>query len=246
MPVMRVSRSLLLTVVLIAGMLVGCASNPPTPLPPPTNQPKETLLTLPALLSEPQRWSGQRITLIAPIKIDDQSRVLLPNLSAAPTMAQGIWLAEPLSPGVQEKLKNRAGILKMRGVLSPPGAYGQEQQYTYQFSPEQIDAITPERTTVVNLADNPRALDGILLQVEGILLLQRDAALLADRVSEGGVPTANARLVKLPTPPADAPWLAELTQSGDVRWGKVRITGWWQAATMTPFSTEVLQEPSVP
>ena len=175
--------------VLLLLLLTACAVQRPGPLPLPSATQREETLTLQTLLSEPQRWSGQPITLITPALLSESEQLLTSRPArTSQTARTSIWLADAPSDTVRDQLNNGAGYLKLRGGLSPPGAYGRDQRFTYQFVADEIDVLDPERTTIANLADNPRAMDGVLLAVSGTLLLRGDSALLVDRVSAGAVP----------------------------------------------------------
>jgi hypothetical protein len=124
--------------------------------------------------------------------------------------------------------------LKLRGRLSPPGGYGTDGRYLYQFSAETVSIIEPELTTLANIADNLRSMDGALLKVTGILLIGGDATLMVDKVDDGGVPPANARQVKIrDLSPEQIP--VHLKQRGAVRFGEVTATGWMQNGVLRPF-----------
>lgn len=236
-------RQLGLLWLVLAG-LAACTPNQPPALPAPTAAPRAATVALPSVLAEPQRWSGQRFTLIAPLIVRGDDRILMmqPDAPPSPGNPSAIWLATPLADAVQQQLKQGVGILKLRGELSPPGAYGREQQYPYQFTATSVEILTPERTTLANLALNPTALNGVVLTIEGTLLAQNTSALLVENVSAGGVPTVGAAQIKLARSTVDSV-IAKLPQrSGDVRWGRVRIIGWWQGGTLTPFVAEVLPQ----
>jgi hypothetical protein len=205
----------------------------------PTTAPP-VLLTVEQLTRQPEQWVGQDITLVAPVAGNDR-RVLSSYLIVStegvqpPTDADlTIWLAEPLPITVTRDMDEAGSVLRLRGRLSPPGAYGPDGSLPYQFSAEQAMVTQPETSTVAAVAANPHALDRVLLQIEGILLTTSDGALLTDQITEGGVPTADAQQIKLPDLPA-AQIPASLRQSGAVRYGHVEVVGWWQDRTLTPF-----------
>lgn len=229
--------------------LSACASPPPPTLPTPTATSRQAVVALPMILAEPQRWSGQPLIVIAPPPQDEDGRILQAQpiaMDQAPSTADpssaALWLAEPLSPAVRQALTASDAALKLEGRLSPPGAYGPEQRFAYQFVASAAAVVQPERTTLLNLAQNPRALDNILLTVEGVLLVQPDAALLVDQVNAGGLPQAGGSQIKLlrsALPPS-----IELAQrSGAVQWGSIRIVGWWQDGVLIPLSIRVLDAP---
>ena len=236
-----------LVLLALIGLLAACAAQPPAVLQTPTAPSREVVVALPIVLAEPQRWSGKELTLIAPVRVNADERVLTLALTqkaatATASSASGIWLAGPLPDDIRSKLKGNTGVLKLRGELSPPGAYGREQRFPYQFTAASIAVLQSERTTLVNLAENPRALDRILLRVEGTLLAQRDSALLVDQVSEGGVPLAGGHQIKLSREQLEPGFLQSLSRSGDVRWGQVEVVGWWQDGTLTPFEITIVKK----
>lgn len=227
---------LFLVVILI--VFVGCAPNRPTPLPQASTQVNE-VVALPTIIDSLQQWSGKEFTLITPVHINEQDRVLAVNLKNnddETEMSNGIWLAEPLSADVEAGLKEGTGVVKLRGVLSPPGAYGRNQQFPYQFTTQQAVILMPERSTIANLALNPSALNQVLLRLEGTMLVRPDAALLVDKVSEGGVPQADGHQIKLQRVKLDEVVERSFTRKGDVQWGAVEIVGWWQDGTLTMMS----------
>ncbi len=244
---MQIYRMLLLIALgTCASMLAACASEPPPALPTPTVPPRMVLMPVGAVLAEPQRWSGQRITVVSPVLLTGDDRVLTSMLldttrSTAGQTGQAIWLEQPVDDTIRSRLSDGAGVLKIRGKLSPPGAYGRDQRFAYQITAEEIDVLQPERTTLINLTQNPHTLDRILLRVQGILLSQQDSALLVDQVSEGGVPTG-AHQIKLPSAAFDQSLLNQLNSSGSVRWGAVEVLGWWQDGTLTPFKITPAEE----
>ncbi len=219
-------------------LLGACAPNQPAPLPAASPPAANVVVALPAVLAEPQRWSGQELTLITPVYDDGENRLLTVPLPANATNVdetKAFWLAQPLPNEVRQRLTVGNSIVKLRGVLSPPGAYGQEQRFAYQFVADQATGIAPERTTIANLALNPRALDQILLRLEGTLLAGPDAALLVDEVGAGGVPKASGHQIKLARDALNPALLQSLSEAGNVRWGKVEAIGWWQNGTLTPL-----------
>ncbi|MDQ5854639.1 MAG: hypothetical protein M3380_21725 [Chloroflexota bacterium] len=232
----------------ICFLLAACGPQPPpAPLEETTEETAETagpaaVVALPALMQAPEQWSGRQITLIAPLAGGPERRVLGPGFSAegedAPVAIddprRSLWLADPLPPAVTSQLVEGANYLKLRGRLSPPGAYGTGERFLYQFSADAASLLTPERTTLTNLAGNRRALDAALLEVEGTLLATSQGALVTTAISAGGVPAPGTRQVKLGALP-DQRILDALEQSGEVRYGPVTIVGWWQGGLLTPF-----------
>ncbi len=236
---MMIDRMLrLLALMVLLALLAACAGDPPPALPTPTPLPRAVVLPITALLAEPQRWSGQSITVVGPVVLTSEDRVLLARMGDSATAitqtGKAIWIEQQPPDTITSQLSNGTGLLKIRGKLSPPGAYGREQRFPYQISAETIEALKPEQTTLINLAQNPRALDRILLTVEGTLLAQKNSALLTDKVSEGGVPVGTHQ-IKLPNADVDPDLLAQLKSSGEVRWGAVQVLGWWQDGALTPF-----------
>lgn len=219
---------------LLLGLGTACAPNQPAPLPQVPTQAANVVLLLPDLLEAPQQWSGRTITLIAPAQ-PGGDRVLASAAPSAGKVEPGIWLAQPLPEDVRRDLRQGTGLLKLHGVLSPPGAYGTEERFPYQFTADRTAVLVPERTTIANLALNPAALDQLLLRLTGTLLVRPDAALLVDEVSEGGVPTASAKQLKVPRSAIDPTLLQAFKSAGDVRWGTVEIVGWWQKGALTPL-----------
>lgn len=243
MQIYRLFRVLRLAV--LALLLAGCASGPPPALPTPTPVPPTPVLSIADVLAEPQRWSGQEIVLIAQMGVQGAEQLLTAGLGsddpAAVQSNQAIWLAEPPPAEIRSQVQAGATVVKIRGRLSPPGAYGRDQQFPYQISAAQIDVLAPERTTLANLAQNPQALNQVLLTVEGTLLAQQNSALLTDQVSEGGVPTGRHQ-IKLSRATIEQAVFDKLQSSGEVRWGEVQVIGWWQDATLTPFKISLAQQ----
>lgn len=238
--------TLLVTLVWFLG---ACAPNQPVPLPVASLQAANAVAVLPAVLAEPQQWSGRELTLISPVYDDGDNRLLavpLPTSIEKVEETNAIWLAQPLPADVRQQLTAENTIVKLRGVLSPPGAYGRDQQFAYQFVAEQAAVITPERTTIANLALNPQALDQILLRLDGTLLADPEGALLVDEVGAGGVPKASGHHIKLVRAALDPTLVASLAGTDNVRWGRVEIIGWWQNGALTPLAiNEPDSEPEV-
>jgi hypothetical protein len=244
MQIYRVFRLILLA--LAVTILAACASEVPPALPTPTILPRAVVLPITAVLAEPQRWSGQEITIVASLVLQGDDRILIASAedvgnSADIAPAQAIWLEEAPPESIRSAVLSGNTILKLRGTLSPPGAYGRDQRFPYQISAEQIETLQAERTTLANLAQNPRSLDRILLSVEGTLLTEPSSALLTDQVSEGGVPTG-LHQIKLRGTSLNQTLLDRMESSGEVRWGKVAITGWWQDGTLTPFKIALTEQ----
>jgi hypothetical protein len=218
--------------------LCACGASPAPPTPVAVRQ--GAILPLPALMQAPERWSGRQMILIAPLTGGPTGRVLGAEAIGASGTATGdttgaIWLADPLPGTIAAKIAPGTVYLKLRGRLSPPGAYGMDARFAYQFSAETVAVLKPERTTLANLADHPRAIDGALLEVSGTLLARTNDALLADKVTQRGLPEANARQIKL-REPLRAATLAGLQRSGEVSYGPVTVVGWWQDGVLAPFS----------
>jgi hypothetical protein len=245
----RMVKHLLLSLLCLCA-LTGCLAGRPPVVESATVTPRPAVIALPTLLAEPQQWSGQEITLISPVLARGDERVLppvLPHVTHPPQNnkqeRESIWLSEPLPDDVQQQLDDGMGLLRLKGMLSPPGAYGVEQRFAYQFSANDIEVVEPERSTIANLVLNPQSLNGMVLQLDGILIARSDSALLADSVSEGGVPTASGSELKLDPATLPAVLLEQLEESGDVRWGPVRVTGWWQDRAFTPLQIQVRDQP---
>ena len=239
----------LMLVVICLFVLAGCANDRrPTPLPTAAlaTPALPATLSLPALMTAPEQWSGRPITLIAPLASATGNRVLVPGLGVNGTALaiddgkRSLWLAEPLPEQMTSQLKDGLNVLKLRGMLSPPGAYGSDGRFPYQFAVDTAAINEPERTVIANLADNPRALEGVLLRVQCFILATADGILLVDELSEGGVPSARARQIKLRDVP-DRQLFNQLQQSGEVRYGAVTVTGWWTDGAMTAF--EIIPSP---
>ena len=178
------------------------------------------------------------VTLVAAFE-NTHPRVLVSGFAHAaqpiddPPMG-ALWLAEPLPAKTAALLREGINYAKLRGRLSPPGAYGTDGRYPYQFVAETVSVIEPEQTTLANVADNSRSMNGALIELPGILLLGGDGTLMVDTISSGGVPPSNARQVKIRgLAPAQIP--TDLEQSGAVRFGEVTTTGWMQDGVLVPF-----------
>jgi hypothetical protein len=224
-------------------VLAGCANEAQPPVIPTANLATPELpatLSLPALMAAPERYAGRSLTLVAPVATGAGSRVLVPgtNVDGTPLGvndgARSLWLAEPLPEQTTAEFGDGLNFLKLRGELSPPGAYGSDGRFPYQFSADTAALVQPERTTVANLAENPQAIDDVLLEVRCFILATAEGILLVDEVSTGGIPSERARQIKLHDIP-DRQLLNRLQQSGAVRYGEVVVMGWWNDATMTAF-----------
>ncbi len=193
------------------------------------------MLSLVDVLAAPEQWIGKKVTMIAPIRGGKGSRELgiAPADTASSNPAPLLWLADPLPEGVAAKLPDGLGYLKLVGTVSPPGAYGTDGRFPYQFEAETAAAIEAGRTSLQHLTANPHAFDGAVLELSGILIAAPDGALLTDNISPGGVPGADARQIKLRM--ASIEGLPGLQTRGDVRYGPVMLSGWWQNNVLTPF-----------
>jgi len=191
-------------------------------------------------MQRPEQLSGRELRLIAVVHKADP-HVLSPYLIGAgedstvpddPRLT--LWLAEALPVTVASGLSDDATVLRLRGRLSPPGAYGANAKYTYQFSADDAAVLRPEQTTIASVAANPHALDAVLVTLNGVLLTAPEGALLLDAVGDGGVPAADARQIKLrDLAPDQIP--DSLRQSGDARYGPVEVVGWWRDQVLTPL-----------
>ena len=230
-----------LLVWLLGLLLAGCGAPGPAPTPPPAVE-LPAILALPLLMETPQQWSGRELTLIAPLPEGKQGRVLAPamlspdgrSVTLLDDPRKALWLAAPLPANITAKAGEGPTFLKLRGRLSPPGGYGTDARYVYQFSADTITLLEAEDVTLPNLADNQRAFDGSLLRIQGILLAGTQSAVLATQTGAGGIPPANARQIKL-RGPLEPRFLEGLQQSGEVRYGPATIVGWWQSNALTPF-----------
>jgi hypothetical protein len=196
---------------------------------------KPATLSLVDLMAAPEQWVGKKVTVIAPIRGGKGSREL--GIASTGTQssnaAPSLWLANPLPEGVAAELPDGLGYLKLAGTLSPPGAYGTDGRFPYQFAAETAAALEAGRTTLQHLTANPHTFDGTVLDLSGILIAAPDGALLTDNISPGGVPGADARQIKLRM--ASTEGLPGLQTRGDVRYGPVMLSGWWQNNVLTPF-----------
>ena len=218
-------------------LLPACGDSPPVPVVQTTPE-RPALLPIQGLLQDTAGWSGQQVTIVVALE-HRASRVLVPGFDPTGKAidddpASALWLAEPLPAHTTALFGNGINYAKLRGRLSPPGAYGTDGRYPYQFVAETASVITPEQTTLANVADNLRSMDGVLLEFTGFLLIGGEGTLMVETVSSGGVPPSNARQVKIRgLAPAQIP--ASLEQSGAVRFGRVTATGWMQDGVLTPF-----------
>ncbi|HZG67063.1 MAG TPA: hypothetical protein VEZ12_09990 [Herpetosiphonaceae bacterium] len=222
---------------LIFLLLTACGGLPSIPQVQSTPE-APALLPIQTLLQDSAGWSGQMVTLVAALA-NTHPRVLVSGFDQAgepiddkPTGA--LWLAEPLPAKTAALLREGINYAKLRGRLSPPGAYGTDGRYPYQFVAETASVIVPEQTTLANVADNSRSMDGALIEFSGILLIGGDGTLMVDTLSSGGVPPSNARQVKI-RGLALAHIPVNLEQSGAVRFGQVTATGWMQEGVLVPF-----------
>lgn len=239
---MRAALFLLSFVVMLALSACGQRTIPELPLPSAVEP--SGPVTLQTVLTAPNTWSGRSFTLISPVLADAATQLLVRRAGSDQAPADGtdaLWLAEPLPEDIRAALPEGSGILELQGRLSPPGAYGPEQRFPYQFNAERVALLKPERSTIANLALNPGALDKILLELDGVLLARPDEALLVDEASAGGVPSADASRLKLDPGDIDESVVAALAQSGDVRWGRVSVVGWWQNGALQPLMIEPVE-----
>jgi hypothetical protein len=220
--------------------LTAC-SQPVPPAPTQVVEQPPAVLGFPALMEAPQNWTGREVIITAPLIGGAGSRILGPGIDTAGSEEaepiddprQTLWLAEQLPDALVADAGDGPVYLKLRGQLSPPGAYGDGARFPYQFLTKSAGLLPPERTTIANLAENGRVLDGAILELTGSLLVSDEGALLVDRVTAGGVPAADGHQVKIADLPQQA--LEGLQPRGNIHSGLVAIAGWWHNGALVPF-----------
>ncbi len=202
---------------------------------------KPAVVGLPTLLDNPQSFVGRSLVLISPVAVSSGSVQIVSGfhyegqelrpLKAAPST---VWLSGSIPEGVKTKLASGVGYLKVRGRLGPPGAYGPDTRYPYQFTVTESSILVPDTTTLINLTTNSHALNDVLLNVSGTLLTTKDGAILTEQTGSGGIPRNDARQIKLHGL-LEPQIVQRLASSGDVHYGPVNVVGWWHDGSLAPF-----------
>lgn len=148
--------------------------------------------------------------------------------------AEQLWLGDtPVPPAVAAA--SNAAVLA-QGVLEGPGSYGPGGRFAYRLMGGLLTALTPLDLTPQELLAKAFVYDGQLVRVRGALLLSAQSSLLVERLNAGGIPPADARLIKLAPPFRDEALRARLPgASGAVRYGPVEIEGFWRGGALLPL-----------
>lgn len=234
-PMRRLLPLLLLVLAACSGQ--GAAGTIPPPAP--------TLPTVGELLAAPAPGS---ITLIGYLLDTPDGAVLVDGLrlmgadAPAPLDAEGIWLGPtpPLGDAVPLTRVGALGyaIVEATGTLEGPGQYGPGGRYRYALGGPAVEARSARELTIPLLLANSALYEGQPVRVRGQLLSSPGAALLVERIGEGGVPDDTALQVKLAVAPRDPVFTATLHRSADGRigFGPAELTGIWRAGRLYPLA----------
>lgn len=105
-------------------------------------------------------------------------------------------------------------------------------------------ALSPREATVETLVKRPGDYAGEPVRVTGALLARPGAALLLERIGDGGAPAPGALQVKLAgtLPEAALPDALRHSASGDVRFGRVQVEGLWRDGALLPLAIFAVTE----
>lgn len=160
-----------------------------------------------------------------------------------------IWLAGEPPAAIQSLLRSvgdtRYALVIGRGRLEGPGHYGPTGDYRYHLAEPDIQPLAPLEATVANLLDDQASYADRVVRINGTALFSGASALLADKVSPGGVPESGARQVKLAISNNDPALLARLNAAPGAafRYGQVQVEGLWHGRQLIPFSIVPIQSP---
>jgi hypothetical protein len=160
--------------------------------------------------------------------------------SAVPLADGGqIWLAQPPALPADSTPEAVGGasyiIVRARGQLAPPGAYGPAGAYRYQLSQASLKPLSVRDLTIPLLLSNAPIYSNQPVRISGQLLLSQKTALLIERIGSGGVPDSSALQIKLSGPIDSAALSAQLTAAGDARFGPVQVIGIWRNGALAPL-----------
>jgi hypothetical protein len=233
-------------------LAIGACQDAAAPLQPaalPTAIPV-ALLSISDALGASAAQPQQEVTTAGYILIDGTGAALVEGLTftaeGAPhplsNSAIQLWLGAEAGKTVRGALRTAGGlqygIVRVRGQLEGPGAYGAGGEYRYQLIPSAIEPLAAQETTIAELLDHPSGYQDRLVRVVGSLLASDTSALLVDHLSAGGLPEPKARQVKLRTPLHDQELLNRLkrTSAGTIRFGQVEVEGFWHNGLIVPLS----------
>lgn len=128
----------------------------------------------------------------------------------------------------------RYGLVQVRGTFTPTAA-------GLTIDDPVLAALPIRELSVRQLTETPA--DGQAVRVAGGLLASERSARLAEQLSAGGVPTAQARVIRVAAPIADTALLGALTRptGGSVSYGQVVIEGIWRDDVLVPMGIFPLQ-----
>ena len=241
-PMRRYSVSAAFCPLLIALLvLAGCSreADQPAASPVPTLGAAPSFQTLGEALSAP---AASRVVTIAGYYYRGREGAVLVDglsfsadapqpLSAEP--ARQLWLGDVAAPPDAARV-GYAPVLA-RGTLEGPGNYGPDGRFSFQLAGGLLTPLVPLELPLQELLAKAFVYDGQLVRVRGSLVVSPQSSLLVERLSEGGIPPAAARQIKL-LPFRDEALRARLPgASGVVRYGPVEVEGFWREGALLPL-----------
>lgn len=198
--------------------------------------------------------SDQMVTTIGYLLIDQNGAQLADlvvfNQVGMPqpidTNTTPIWVGTDARSQAQSLLRTAGGVqyaaVVARGHVAGPGSYGPNNQYHYQLTDPTFEPLVAQETTIGDMLDHSATYDRRLVRVVGGLLVRKNAALLADQLSSGGIPAPKARQIKLHGSIDDQALLARLhgTANGLVHFGQVQVEGLWRDGVLTPLAITIV------
>ncbi len=218
-------RVLLLCLLVIVS--AGCSGGPAAPAT--TVQIDQTVGDV---LSAPP---SVEVAIVGYLVSDERGVYLTSGVSFAaipPTPLDGaaeLWIGGEPPPDIPfETAGSRTyALVRVTGTLDGPGAYG-PTELAYQVREPRITAITPRTVQLTALLAMADTSENQVLQISGELLSGPGTNLLVESLGPGGVPTAEARQIKLITPANDQALAEQLAPGGGVRYGPVEVIGIWR------------------
>ena len=182
----------------LLGLLIGCGGTPAQPTPPDFNE--QAIQSLPAALADIQTQSS--VSVVAPVWLETDQAALVVQLSVLqqPQVlfeAQQVLLnTQPAHDQLLQANQQTYAIVRATGTLSTTTPHP-------TLDVDEIKLIEPITVTLEELLDNPSTYQDQVVSFVGTLIVSENEALLVEEITEGGVPAADARQLKISQPFGD-------------------------------------------
>jgi hypothetical protein len=241
--------------VLTSVLLAACAASPPAPAEPENPYTSAGVLLVDEAIAAAN--TDEPLAIVGYLFSDPQRTILCYGLSfredgtpqpLPDAPARHIWLGATPPPDVAPMLEQhgplRYALIQVQGQLEPTDRSGPERFYPYQMREPTYRFILPQKATIAALATRPDQYEGLLVDIEGALLVSESSALLVEQVGPGGVPVVGSIQVKVAAPLRDQALVQRLAQSesGAVRFGMVSVTGLWRNRQLEPLAIRLVDE----